>query len=56
VTMLLVLARTDWDRQAQRAKELTRTTTTGIDDDDDNQEDERLDAKIQDFSISLDNY
>jgi len=54
VTMLLVLTRTDWDREARRAKELTGTTSTSSDDDDNNQEDERLDAKIQDFSSSLD--
>lgn len=41
VTMLLVLSRTDWIRETERAKELTR-------------EDERLDDKIHDFSTSLD--
>ncbi|KAE8055251.1 hypothetical protein FH972_012103 [Carpinus fangiana] len=53
VTMLLVLTRTDWNREAHRAKELTGTTSTSSDDDDNNREDERLDAKIQDFSSSL---
>ena len=49
VTMLFVLCRTDWERQAQRAKELTETTTTI---DDDNQEAERLTHKTQDSCFS----
>ncbi|XP_040990272.1 protein DETOXIFICATION 49-like [Juglans microcarpa x Juglans regia] len=51
VTMLFVLARTDWECQALRAKELTREITTT---DDNNHEDEGLKDKTQDFSSSLD--
>ncbi|KAG2677391.1 hypothetical protein I3843_12G097700 [Carya illinoinensis] len=51
VTMLFVLARTDWDRQALRAKELTGDITTT---DDNNHEDEGLKDRTQDFSSSLD--
>ncbi|KAB1217176.1 Multidrug and toxin extrusion protein 2 [Morella rubra] len=50
VTMLVVLARTDWDRQAQRAKELTGATTTL--DDDNYPQDEKLKNEIKDFSSS----
>lgn len=44
VTMLSVLARTDWDLQCERATKLTRPTST-IEDDD--REDTALDSKIQ---------
>jgi MATE family multidrug resistance protein len=53
VTMLFVLFRTDWHRQAQRANQLTGGTSTTIDGDD-NRQDDRFDHKIPDFSSSLD--
>lgn len=46
VTMVFTLTRTDWERQAQRAKELTGTTPT--DDDDSREDDERLKDETQD--------
>ncbi|KAF5478332.1 hypothetical protein F2P56_004898 [Juglans regia] len=56
VTMLFVLARTDWDRQAQRAEELTGATVTNIEDDDNQEDDDKLiNDKSQDFSSPLGN-
>ncbi|GMY30203.1 protein DETOXIFICATION 49-like [Fagus crenata] len=54
VTMLFVLTRTNWERQAQRAKELTGTTTT-IDDDNQEAETQRLEDKTQDHNIESHN-